>query len=108
MKRILIILSAVILTLSASGCVYRASISQGNLLKDEDIEQVQVGMTPSQVRFLLGTPLIDDPFHRDRWDYVYYLRIGRKPATFKRWLTIEFEDGVVSEIRKDQELSPNL
>ena len=94
--------------LLTSGCVYRAAVSQGNLLKDEDIDQVELGMTQGQVRFLLGTPLIDDPFHRNRWDYVYYLRIGRQAATYKRWLTIEFEEGVVSEIRKDQELSPDL
>jgi outer membrane protein assembly factor BamE len=89
------------------GCVYRMSISQGNLLKDDDLEQVELGMTRSQVRFLLGTPLIDDPFHRDRWDYVYYLTIGRNPANFKRWVTIEFEDEVVSNIIKDQELKPD-
>ncbi len=107
MQRLILVILFVLM-FATSGCVYRAAISQGNLLKDEDIEQVQLGMTQSQVRFLLGTPLIDDPFHRERWDYVYYLRIGRQPATFKRWLTIEFEDGVVSEIRKDQELSPKL
>ena len=108
MLRTLLILTTLIVALGLEACVYRAAISQGNLLKDEDLEQVELGMTRSQVRFLLGTPLIDDPFHRDRWDYVYYLTIGRNPATFKRWVTIEFEDGVVSEIRKDQELSPNL
>ena len=52
--------------------------------------------------------MIDDPFHRDRWDYVYYLKLGRNPATFKRWVTIEFEDGLVREIRKDQELAPDI
>ena len=41
-------------------------------------------MTRNQVRFLLGTPMIDDPFHASRWDYVYFLRIGRDPATIRR------------------------
>ncbi len=100
---VLVLFAALLL----DGCVYRMSISQGNLLKDEDLEQVELGMTRSQVRFLLGTPLIDDPFHRDRWDYVYYLTIGRNPAGFKRWVTIEFEDEVVSNIIKDQELKPD-
>ena len=92
----------------ASGCVYRANISQGNLVDQKDLDQVTVGMTRKQVRFLLGTPMIDDPFHADRWDYVYYLKVGRKDATFKRWVSIVFEGNNVSEIRKDQSLDPNL
>jgi len=91
-----------------SGCVYRANISQGNLIKEEDLEQVEVGMTKNQVRFLLGTPMIDDPFSAQRWDYIYYIKIGRRDATFKRWVSIFYEEDVVSEIRKDQELAPDL
>jgi len=83
-------------------------MSQGNLLKQEDIDQVEVGMTRNQVRFLLGTPMIDDPFHEERWDYIYYLRIGKEKATFKRWISIFFEDQTVTEILKEQELSPDL
>ena len=83
-------------------------MSQGNLLKQEDIDQVDIGMTRNQVRFLLGTPMIDDPFHEERWDYIYYLRIGKEKATFKRWISIFFEDQTVTEILKEQELSPDL
>jgi outer membrane protein assembly factor BamE len=98
-----------ILTLSlATGCVYQASLSQGNLLKQADLDQVKVGMTRNQVRFLLGTPMIDDPFHEERWDYVYYLRVGREDATFKRWVSIFFDGDTVSEIVDDQELKPDL
>lgn len=92
----------------SGGCVYRASISQGNLIKQEDLDQAEVGMTRSQIRFLLGTPMIDDPFHKDRWDYVYYLKVGRKDASFKRWVSIHFVSDRVSEIRDDQELDPSL
>ena len=92
----------------ASGCVYRANISQGNLVKEEDIAQLEIGMTRNQVRFLLGTPMVDDPFHVNRWDYIYYLRIGRRQAVAKRWVSVFFEDGVVSEVRRDQELDPDL
>ncbi|MGH8193615.1 MAG: outer membrane protein assembly factor BamE [Woeseiaceae bacterium] len=102
-----LLISVLFLALT-SGCVYQASLSQGNLLKDEDLEQLEVGMTRSQVRFLLGTPMIDDPFHEERWDYVYYLRIGRDDPTFKRWVTIIFDGNVVSEIRKDQTLEPDV
>ena len=48
--------------LGATGCVYRPTIQQGNLLKTEDVDQVTVGMTRSQVRYLLGTPMLADPF----------------------------------------------
>jgi outer membrane protein assembly factor BamE len=94
--------------LTASGCVYQANLSQGNLLKQEDLDQVEVGMTRAQVRFLLGTPMVDDPFHADRWDYVYFLRVGRNAATFKRWVSIYYSDDTVREIVEEQELSPDL
>ena len=93
---------------ATSGCVYQAALSQGNLLDQEDIDQVEVGMTRGQVRFLLGTPMIDDPFHENRWDYVYYLRIGREQATFKRWISVYFDGDNVSEIVRDQELHADL
>jgi len=107
--RRLFILVLIFSTLAfTGGCVYRANIAQGNLIEQEDLDQVEVGMTRNQVRFLLGTPLIDDPFHKARWDYVYYINIGRDEATFKRWVTILFENENVIEILDDQELDPNL
>jgi outer membrane protein assembly factor BamE len=83
-------------------------LSQGNLLDQEDIDQAEVGMTRGQIRFFLGTPMIDDPFHENRCDYVYYLRIGREKATFKRWISVFFDGDVVTEIERDQELRPDL
>ena len=91
-----------------TGCVYRANISQGNIVEEEDLDQVEVGMTRNQVRFLLGTPMIDDPFHESRWDYVYYVKIGRNDATAKRWVSILFDDDTVSEIQRNRELSEKL
>lgn len=95
-------------SLVTCGCVYQAALSQGNLLDQEDIDQVEVGMTRGQVRFLLGTPMIDDPFHEHRWDYIYFLRIGREKAGFKRWISIFFEGDNVTEVLKDQELRADL
>ena len=94
--------------LVSTGCVYRANISQGNIVEEEDLDQVEVGMTRNQVRFLLGTPMVDDPFHRDRWDYVYYIKIGRNDATAKRWVTILFEGDTVSEIQRNRDLAEKL
>ena len=108
MRKLIILISLAAILGAGTGCVYQASIAQGNLVEQEDLDQVEVGMTRNQIRFLLGTPMVDDPFHQDRWDYVYYLKVGRKDATYKRWVSVFFENDVVSEIRKDQELDPKL
>jgi len=109
MRRLIPIIALIVFSLAiASGCVYRASISQGNLIKQEDLDQAEIGMTRNQIRFLLGTPMIDDPFHQERWDYVYYLKIGRKNASFKRWVSVVFVDDKVAEIRTDQDLDPGI
>ena len=93
---------------TASGCVYRANISQGNIVEEEDLDQVEIGMTRSQIRFLLGTPMIADPFHQDRWDYVYYVKIGRNDAAGKRWVTIVFDGETVEDIQRNRDLAENL
>ena len=79
-----------------SGCVYRMDIQQGNYLEGKTVDQLQVGMTRTQVRYLLGTPMVPDLFNRDRWDYFYYFRRGRwrEPAT--RHLVVFFKDDKVA------------
>lgn len=108
LQRILIATLFLIFAGASAGCVYQAALSQGNLLKQEDLDQVKVGMTRNQVRFLLGTPMIDDPFHEERWDYVYYLKLGRDNASYKRWVSVFFDGDNVSRIVADQELEPDL
>lgn len=88
-------------SLLASGCVYKMNIQQGNYLVAESVSQLKEGMTRSQVRFLLGTPMVEDAFHKDRWDYVYYFRRGRSRREEKRWLIVFFDGDKVREIRKD-------
>jgi outer membrane protein assembly factor BamE len=99
-------LSIVLAALALSACVYRIDIQQGNLLEDDEISQVDLGMTRSQVQFLLGTPMIADSFHRDRWDYAYYFRRGRSPEAIHRWFVVYFENDRVSRIERDLELQP--
>jgi outer membrane protein assembly factor BamE len=96
----------VLAVLAFTACVYRIDIQQGNLLDDEDISQVDLGMTRSQVQFLLGTPMVADSFHRDRWDYAYYLRRGRSPDAEQRWVIVHFENDRVSRIDRDVGLQP--
>ena len=97
-------LTAVLLPLSA--CVYRIDIQQGNLLDESVIEQVEVGMTRSQVRFLLGTPMVSDSFHHDRWDYTYYLRRGRSRNVERRWFIVFFQEDRVVRLDRDAILVP--
>src|SRR5437588_376281 len=69
--------TALLLASALSACVYRMNIQQGNYLEGKTVDQLQVGMTRSQVRYLLGTPLVPAVFDKDRWDYVYYFKHGR-------------------------------
>jgi outer membrane protein assembly factor BamE len=87
--------------LALSACVYRIDIQQGNLLEEDNLEQVQVGMTRSQVQFLLGTPMVADPFHQQRWDYRYYLKPGRSNEVTESWVIVFFEGDIVSRIERD-------
>jgi outer membrane protein assembly factor BamE len=101
----LLLLLAAMLTLS--GCVYRIDVQQGNLLDEVDVQAVRPGMTRNQVRFLLGTPVVDDPFHLDRWDYMYYLRPGKSREARQRWLIVWFDGDTVREIQKDVPVGSN-
>jgi len=78
--------------LLASGCVYKMSIQQGNYLVAESVSQLKEGMTRSQVRFLLGTPMVPDAFDADRWDYYYFFSSRNYKQPLKRRLTVFFAD----------------
>ena len=84
----------------ASGCVYRINIQQGNFLDQAAVEQVKPGMTRSQVRYLLGTPMVADPFNHERWDYIYYLKKGRSRHIDSRRVTVYFEGEKVAKLDK--------
>jgi len=93
----------VAMTLSLSACVYKIDIQQGNKLDADAIDQIEIGMTRSQVRYLLGSPVVSDTFQENRWDYMYYFKGGRAKEPIQQWLVIEFEDGRVSAINRDVE-----
>ena len=80
--------------------VYRISIQQGNVITEEMVNQLRVGMNKRQVQFILGSPLLTDPFHAQRWDYVYRLAPGssRKIKPSDQRLTLLFEDDKVASI----------
>jgi len=97
--RSVLIAAVALLTLGTlAGCVYRIDIQQGNFLEAKDIDRVAVGMTRIQVRSLLGTPMVADPFEGWRWDYVYYLKKGRWKKPEQRHFIVFFEDDKVVRI----------
>ena len=96
MTRNLLIALMTTLILS-TGCkvIYKQNVQQGNAHEQEDLDQLELGMTKKQVAYLLGTPAIHDPFHQDRWDYISMLsRRGGEPV--RRLVTLTFENGVLS------------
>ena len=76
----------------ATGCVYKMNIQQGNYLVADSVSQLKEGMTRSQVRFLLGTPMVPDAFDNSRWDYYYFFSSRQYKQPLKRRLTVYFED----------------
>ncbi len=56
--------------------VYKIGIAQGNIITQEMVDQLRPGMTKRQVIFVMGTPLVRDPYHQDRWDYIYSFQPG--------------------------------
>lgn len=73
---------------------YRPSIQQGNFISEEMVRQLKVGMTREQVRFILGTPLLMDIFHADRWDYPFRLARGNGEV-IESAVVVHFKNGTV-------------
>lgn len=103
-------LSIIVLALLLPACsyipmapsVYKIDIQQGNVVTQDMLSRLKPGMTRSQVRFVLGTPLVTDIFHPNRWDYVYrYQKAGnlteqsRVTAVFENDLLLRIEGDVV-------------
>jgi outer membrane protein assembly factor BamE len=76
---------------------YRPDIQQGNFVSQEMLTQLKLGQTRDQVKFILGTPLLTDVFHADRWDYPFYLARGNGEVTASR-VTVYFKDNQLARI----------
>lgn len=100
--RIMIVLLSVLLASCDSFYIpfispYKLDIRQGNFVTKDMREQLKTGMSKVQVKFLLGTPLIKDIFHANRWDYVYSLEHNGK-VTERQRLTLYFENDNLARI----------
>ncbi len=81
--------------------IYRADIVQGNIVEQEMIDQLKPGMSKRQVRFVMGSPLIIDPFHQERWDYFYSKKSDGKLQDRQR-ITLFFKDDKLNRIDGDK------
>jgi len=95
------IITLAILTFVLSSCsTYKMDVQQGNALTNEAIAQLEKGMSKDEVASLLGTPLLQDNFRRDRWDYIYFTQKGRSENPKKQGITLFFNNGRLVEVRK--------
>ena len=85
------ILLTLFIVLFSTACVYKTPVQQGNVLVQEDVDQINPGMSKRQIAIILGTPAIADPFNQDRWDYVNTFKLKGKIDKIKH-LTLYFED----------------
>ncbi len=94
------VLGVALLSLALSGCSwvprpineYKIDVQQGNVLTQDMVSQLKPGLTKDQVRFLLGTPVLMDMFHANRWDYVYRLKKGSTGAVEMRQFSTFFDE----------------
>jgi outer membrane protein assembly factor BamE len=101
-------LCAIVLSLVLGGCgwfpslgVYKLDINQGNYVSQDQVDRLKVGQTRQQVKGVLGTPMLADPFHADRWDYSYlFTRQGK--TLEHRQFTVYFVDDKVARWEGDE------
>ncbi len=92
MQKLALILSVIMLSACSEFLwVYKVDIEQGNIIEQEKVDQLVPGLTTSQVRFLLGSPMVADTFNQNRWDYIYNTSKAGEEKTQER-LTLYFKD----------------
>ena len=102
MKRLL--LPAILLmALPLAGCVCRLDVPQGNYVEQKQVSLLRVGMTKEQVRYVLGSPVTQNPFREDEWDYIYIERHGWDDPIQKNLFLTFTSDGRLSSMRGDFE-----
>ncbi len=102
MRKIIILVSILLV----GGCsIHRVDIQQGNLVTPEMVQRLETGMDQRQVQTILGTPLLRDPFHPERWDYYYSLKRKKVPLQ-RHALQLYFENGRLARIEGEPHPDP--
>jgi outer membrane protein assembly factor BamE len=87
--------------------VYKMEVQQGNYVTQEMVDQLKPGMTRDQVRFALGTPLLTDIFHDNRWDYVFRRQRSGAREVEERRLSVFFKDDKLDRVEGDVVPAPS-
>ncbi|MBV8657770.1 MAG: outer membrane protein assembly factor BamE [Burkholderiales bacterium] len=96
MRKLLTALLPVVLTGCSYLTPYKLDVPQGNAITADQTAKLKLGMSRSQVKFVLGTPLLADSFHQNRWDYIYYDSKGGKLEQNKRYSVVFDGDRLIS------------
>jgi len=97
MLKLLKTITVITLSLLLTACLYRPNIQQGNVVTSDMVAQLKTGMTPEQVKYVMGTPMLVNTFDPNRWDYVYTFRKGSKAMT-KQDITLHFSNGILQSM----------
>ena len=84
--------------------LHKIDIQQGNVVDQEMLDQLKAGMDKKQVKFIMGTPVLIDPFHNERWEYIYSFQEGGTVRE-QRHITLHFENDKLAFISGDIEIS---
>lgn len=85
-----------IVGLGLTGCLYQPELTQGNVIEAEKVASLKPGMSRNEVRYIMGDPVLQNPFNADRWDYVYQVRKGEKTLQQQRVSIYFHNDNVVA------------
>jgi outer membrane protein assembly factor BamE len=99
-----IVIFAALLAFTGLTACYKTPVQQGNILKQEDIDEVKPGMSKQQVVIILGTPTVADPFNQDRWDYINTNKVKGEFKKIKKF-SLFFEDNKL--VRTEGNYYPN-
>lgn len=85
---------------------YRIDIDQGNQISQAQLNQLNLGMNKEEVEFIMGTPLLNDIFNEDRWDYVQYHKTGKTKEVQESVLTLYFKNNLLVQVDRDKFINP--
>lgn len=103
MKHLLLVFLSLVLVSGCSSWVYKFDIKQGNFLNQRDVDKLRVEMTKEQVKYVLGTPVVDSLFTDHTWRYIYTVRVGKTDEFVQKQLILSFNGDSLETMTGDFE-----